>query len=82
MTHTSFEDCEALEQFSGTSLKKNLQHLLAASEMIKALEDIASRGILPQTDEIKIRLLVVRACNTFEIPTIAERPTEVLEFRR
>jgi hypothetical protein len=71
VTHTSFDDCEPLEQFTGPS---GLKHLLAARQMIKVLERIASSGILPEADEAEIRQLICRACRAFEIPTLAERP--------
>lgn len=60
----------------------SLQQLLAASACIVALERICSSGVLPESDEASIRLLICRACRSFEIPTIAERPSNVAVFER
>lgn len=59
-----------------------LQQLMAASALIVTMERIASRGILPPDEEASIRLLICRACRSFEIPTIAERPSNVAVFER
>lgn len=58
-----------------------LQQLLAASAMITALEKIASSGLLPIDQEIDLRLLIVRAGNTFLLDSIAERPSNVVQLR-
>jgi hypothetical protein len=60
----------------------SLQELMAASALVVTLERIASRGILPADEEANIRLLICRACRAFEIPTIAERPSNVAVFER
>ena len=59
----------------------NLQQLLAASALIVTCERLASSGILPIEQEQDIRRLIVRCCNAFEIPTVAERPV-AREFMR
>lgn len=58
----------------------SLQELLAASAMASALQKIISSGILPEAQEMDLRLLVVRSCRAFAIPTIAEVPAEPLRF--
>lgn len=65
-------------------MTNQLQQLLAASACIVTLERLASSGRLPENEEAEIRQLICRACNAFEIPTIAERPAEpqVREFMR
>lgn len=50
-----------------------LQQLLATSALIVTLERIASSGVLPERDEAEARMLIVRCCRAFDIPTIAER---------
>jgi hypothetical protein len=54
-----------------------LHQLLAASAMVITLERIASSGVLSDTDEMETRLLIVRACRAFQIPSIAERSNVV-----
>lgn len=60
----------------------NLQQLLAASALIVTLERIASSGILPENEEMNVRILICRACRVFEIPSIAERPVELAAVSR
>jgi hypothetical protein len=52
----------------------SLQQLVAASALITTLERIVGDGLLDPEREMKARQLIVRCCNAFEIPTIAERP--------
>ncbi len=59
-----------------------LQQLLAASALIVTCERLARSGLLPEEQETDIRRLVVRCCNAFEIPTVAERADPVREYMR
>lgn len=49
-----------------------LSQLMAASAMATALQRICSQGVLPVEQEQDLRILVVRSCRAFDIPTIAE----------
>lgn len=53
-----------------------LTHLMAASAMATALQKICCSGVLPEAEEQNLRVLVVRSCRAFQIPTIAELPVE------
>lgn len=64
-------------------MAENLQQLLAASALLVSAERIASSGILPESEEAELRLLICRVCRAFSIPTIAERgqTAEVVSLR-
>lgn len=51
----------------------SLQQLLAASAAVVTLEKIASSGVLPESEEQNVRVLIVRICRTFTFDSIAER---------
>jgi 6,7-dimethyl-8-ribityllumazine synthase len=51
-----------------------LQQLLAASNLLVFAERMASSGRLSEEEEKEVRVMIVRVCNAFEIPTLAERP--------
>lgn len=55
----------------------SLRQLLAVSAIIVSAEKIASRGLLPADEEIELREMIVRVCNVFGMPTVAERPLEI-----
>jgi hypothetical protein len=55
----------------------SLRQLLAVSAIIVSAEKIASSGRLPIAEEIELRELIVRVCNVFGMPTVAERPLEI-----
>jgi hypothetical protein len=55
----------------------SLQELLAATALIVTCEKIAASGVLSEQDEQALRLILAKACRTFEIPSIAERPQRV-----
>jgi hypothetical protein len=55
----------------------SLRQLLAVSAIIVSAEKIASSGWLPIAEEIELRELIVRVCNVFGVPTVAERPLEI-----
>lgn len=60
-----------------------LTQLLAASAMATALQRICSQGVLSEQQEAEMRILVVRSCRAFDIPTIAEAPAgDVQIFER
>lgn len=61
-------------------MHSDLQQLLAASALIITLERIASSGVLSHADERDARLLICRACRAFSIPSIAERPSNVIDL--
>jgi hypothetical protein len=50
-----------------------LQQLLAASALLVTCERLVGTGKLPEADEQELRMLIVRVCRAFDIPTIAER---------
>lgn len=54
-------------------MTNSLQQLLAASALLVTCEKIAGSGRLPEAEEKDLRILIVRVCRAFEIPTIAER---------
>jgi hypothetical protein len=51
----------------------SLQELLATSALLVTCEKIAGSGRLPEDEERDLRVLIVRVCRAFDIPTIAER---------
>jgi hypothetical protein len=55
----------------------SLRQLLAVSAIIVSAEKIASSGKLLPTEEMELREIIVRVCNVFGMPTIAERPLEI-----
>lgn len=54
-------------------MTNQLQQLLAASALLVTCERLVGSGRLPEDEEKNLRLLIVRVCRAFEIPTIAER---------
>ena len=56
----------------------SLRQLLAVSAIIVSAEKIASSGVLPLSEEIELRELIVRVCGVFGMDTVAERPLEVV----
>jgi hypothetical protein len=52
----------------------SLQQLLAASNLLVFAERMASSGRLSEQEEADVRLMIVRVCKAFDIPTLAERP--------
>jgi hypothetical protein len=63
-------------EMSADHSSASLQQLLAASALLVSAERIASSGVLSVDEEQELRLLIVRVCNAFQIPTIAERPLD------
>lgn len=57
----------------------SLQQLLAASALIVACEKICSSGVLSDSDERNLRILIVRAGKAFVLDSVAERPVQVSE---
>lgn len=55
----------------------SLRQLLAVSAIIVSAEKVASSGKLDQAEEMELREIIVRVCNVFGMPTVAERPLEV-----
>ena len=55
-------------------MSANLQQLLAASNLLVFAERMASSGRLSEEEEKDVRMMIVRVCHAFEIPTLAERP--------
>lgn len=50
-----------------------LQHLLAASALIETLEKQCATGLHTEQEEMRLRILIARACRAFELPSISER---------
>jgi 6,7-dimethyl-8-ribityllumazine synthase len=53
-----------------------LQQLLAASNLLVFAERMASSGRLSEEEEKEVRVMIVRVCKAFDIPTVAERAIE------
>lgn len=60
-----------------TDPEPSLRQLLAVSAIVVSAEKIASSGVLPLSEEIELRGLIVRVANVFGMDTIAERPLEI-----
>lgn len=54
----------------------SLQELLAASTLIVTCEKLIALGRLPEQDEQALRIILVKVCRAFQMPTIAERDPE------
>ena len=57
-----------------------LQQLLAASALIVRLERICSSGVLSESEEADTRVLICRAYREFALPSVAERPSNVIRI--